>query len=127
MFILKIYFNYNNYTFFLNFVKILLGGTMYDYNFEKEKVIKEKTNLNLKFNKKYFLGSVLLASKNILIFFDANKDSALKGSGVQVMPEYALLAKIPLKELKYTATNKETLINDKLTIYNFNLKEFIKK
>ena len=125
MFILKIYFNYNNYTFFLNFVKILLGDTMYDYNFEKEKVIKEETNLNLKFNKNYFLGSVLLTDKNILIFFDTNKDSALKGSGVQVMPEYALLTKIPLKELKYTANNEETLINDNLTIYNFNLKRFI--
>lgn len=42
------------------------------------------------------------------------------------MPEYALLTKIPLKELKYTANNEETLINDNLTIYNFNLKEFIK-
>ena len=31
---------------------------MYDYNFENEKVIKEETNLNLKFNKNYFLGSV---------------------------------------------------------------------
>ena len=98
---------------------------MYDYNFENEKVIKEETNLNLKFNKNYFLGSVLLTDKNILIFFDTNKDSALKGSGVQVMPEYALLTKIPLKELKYTANNEETLINDNLTIYNFNLKRFI--
>lgn len=127
MFILKIYFNYNNYTIFLNFVKILLGDTMYDYNFEKEKVIKEKNNLNLKFNTDYFLGSVLLTDKNLLIFFDANKDSALKGSGVQVMPEYALLAKIPLKELKYTVTNEETVINNNLIIYNFNLKEFLKK
>ena len=99
---------------------------MYDYNFSKEKVMKEYTYLNLKFNKNYFIGSILLTNKNILIFFDTNKDSALKGSGVPVMPEYALLTKIPLKELKYTANNEETLINDNLTIYNFNLKRFIK-
>lgn len=85
--------------------------------------MKEETNLSLKFNKNYFIGRILLTNKNILIFFDTNKDSALKGSGVQVMPEYALLTKIPLKELKYTANNEETLIND-ITIYNFNLKEF---
>ena len=41
------------------------------------------------------------------------------------MPEYEKKKKIPLKELKYTANNEETLIND-LTIYNFNLKRFIK-
>ena len=89
--------------------------------------MKEETYLNLKFNKNYFIGSILLTNKNILIFFDTNKDSALKGSGVQVMPEYALLAKIPLKELKCTSTDEETIINNNLIIYNFNLKEFLKK
>ena len=43
------------------------------------------------------------------------------------MPEYALLAKIPLKELKCTSTDEETIINNNLIIYNFNLKEFLKK
>ncbi len=98
---------------------------MYDYNFENEKVIKEETNLSLKYNNKYFLGSVLLTSKNILIFFDVNKDSALKGSGVQVMPEYTLLAKLPLKGLQYITTNDETIFNNNLIIYNFNLKNFL--
>ena len=126
MFILKIYFNYNNYTFFLNFVKILLGDTMYDYDFKKETVIKEATNVNLKFIDRYFLASILLTDKNILIFFDSNKDNVLKGSGVQIMPEYTLLAKIPLKNLTYQTKDEQITIGDNLTIYNFDLNNFLK-
>lgn len=126
MFILKTYFNYNNYTFFLNFVKILLGDTMYDYDFKKETVIKEATNVNLKFIDRYFLASILLTDKNILIFFDSNKDNVLKGSGVQIMPEYTLLAKIPLKNLTYQTKDEQITIGDNLTIYNFDLNNFLK-
>lgn len=106
---------------------MLLGDTMYDYDFSKEKVIKEVTNLNLKYNKSYFLGSILLTTQNLLIFFDSNKDNALKGSGVQVISYYILLAKFNLKDITYQVKGNETIINKEITIYNFDLNVFLKK
>lgn len=99
---------------------------MYDYDFKKETVIKEATNVNLKFIDRYFLASILLTDKNILIFFDSNKDNVLKGSGVQVMPEYVLLTKLPLKDLTYQTKDEQITISDNLTIYNFDLNNFLK-
>lgn len=99
---------------------------MYDYDFKKETVIKEATNVNLKFIDRYFLASILLTDKNILIFFDSNKDNVLKGSGVQVMPEYVLLTKLPLKDLTYQTKDEQITIGDNLTIYNFDLNNFLK-
>lgn len=97
---------------------------MYNYNFGSEKVLKEETNVTLKCDKTYFTGSLLVTNKNLLIFYDANKDSALKGSGVQVMPEYALLAKINLKNIKYEQKDGQVNINN-IIIYNFDLKNFL--
>lgn len=99
---------------------------MYDYNFNNEKVIKEAVNVNLKFQERYFLANILLTNKNLLIFIDANQDSPLKGSAVNVTPEYVLFAKFDLNNLDYTKDKEEIIINKNLILYNFDLKSFLK-
>lgn len=99
---------------------------MYDYDFSNEKVINEAMTINIKYNNKYYLTNILLTQKNILFFIDENKDNFLKGSGVQVLPEFVLLVKYPTDKIKFKENENETIINNELNIYNFDLKEFLK-
>ena len=99
---------------------------MYDYDFTNEKVIKEAMTVNVKYNSKYYLANILLTPNNILFFIDSNNDNFLKGSGVQVLPEFVLLTKYPINKLKYEEKENEIILNNEITIYNFELKDFLK-
>ena len=45
---------------------------MYNYDFKKENesIIKEKVNVNIKFNNTYYKTNFILTEKNLLIFYD---------------------------------------------------------
>ncbi len=105
---------------------------MYHYHFQdnNEVLLKESLNINIKIEKRYYQVSFVLTDKNLLIFYDLNKDNVLKGRVVQVLPEYELLWKIPLEDLTYKIEDDHLLIlinNQKIDCYDFDIEEFLKK
>ena len=105
---------------------------MYNYPFRdnEEYAISEKETINCKVSNKNILVNVLLTNKNILIFYDSDRDNPIKSSGIQTMPEYEVLFKIPLNNMDYTIISEDTLLNiegDSIILYNFNIKDFIEK
>ncbi len=102
---------------------------MYHYNFKEneESLIKEATNVNVKIEKEYYQVNFVLTEKNLLVFYDRNRGSALRGRGVQVLPDYELLFQISLKELTYNVEDQNFILlinNEKVNCYDFNLEEF---
>ena len=63
---------------------------MYNYPFKdnNEHVLNEATNINIKCLNKQMLVNILLTNKNVLIFYDTERDSALKTSTAQIYPQY---------------------------------------
>ena len=61
---------------------------MYNYNFKanNEMIIKEATNINIKFNNIYYLTNFILTEKHLLVFYDINKGNPIWGSGTQPLP-----------------------------------------
>ena len=98
---------------------------MYNYPFKEneERVLNETENVNIKFANRNILVNILLTNKNVLVFYDTEKDNAMKAGGMQVMPQYEIVFKIDLG-------NMDTVVNidgKEVILYNFNLKNFIEK
>ena len=100
---------------------------MYNYDFlkDKEHAINEKEQVLVSFGNK----KLMLTDKNLLFFYDTEKDSPLKCSRMSVVPQYEVLLKLSLDNLDYHIMDNFTDINfkgDVISIYNFNLDDFIK-
>ena len=105
---------------------------MYNYPFRdnEEYAISEGASVNCKAGNKNIIVNVLLTNKNILIFYDSDKNNLVKSSGIQTMPEYEVLFKVPLDNMNYKVSEEDTLLNidgSDVTLYNFNIKDFIEK
>lgn len=105
---------------------------MYNYAFKEndEHVLNEAADVNIKFDKKNMLVNILLTNKNVLVFYDTERDSALKTGGMQVMPEFEILFKVGLDNMDYIIKDEDTILNmngGSVTMYNFNIKDFIEK
>lgn len=99
---------------------------MYNYDFYNEKVVYENNNTFVNVNKKELYVSLLITTKNILLFQDLKKSSPLNGRELYIMPEYDLLLKIDLGNTSYKVSDGDTLIDNNIVIYNFDLDKIIK-
>ena len=104
---------------------------MYNYDFlkDKEHAINEKEQVLVSFGNQKLLVNIMLTDKNLLFFYDTEKDSPLKCSRISVVPQYEVLLKLSLDNLDYHIIDNFTEINfkgDVISIYNFNLDDFIK-
>lgn len=104
---------------------------MYNYDFlkDKEHAINEKEQVLVSFGNKKLLVNIMLTDKNLLFFYDTEKDLPLKCSKMCVVPQYEVLLKLSLDNLDYHIMDNFTEINfkgDVISIYNFNLDDFIK-
>lgn len=105
---------------------------MYNYPFRdnEEYVLSEFADVNCQADGSNMLVNILLTNKNILIFKDTDRDNPLKSGGIQTMPEFDVCFKIPLDNMNYTINEEDTILNidnDVVTLYNFNIKDFIEK
>lgn len=104
---------------------------MYNYDFlkDKEHAINEKEQVLVSFGNKKLLVNIMLTDKNLLFFYDTEKDSSLKSSRMSVVSQYEIFLKLSLDNLDYHIMDNFTEINfkgDVISIYNFNLDDFIK-
>ena len=104
---------------------------MYNYDFlkDKEHAINEKEQVLVSFGNKKLLVNIMLTDKNLLFFYDTEKDSSLKSSRMSVVSQYEIFLKLSLDNLDYNIMDNFTEINfkgDVISIYNFNLDDFIK-
>ena len=104
---------------------------MYNNDFLKDNdhAINEKEQVLVSFGNKKLLVNIMLTDKNLLFFYDTEKDSPLKCSRISVVPQYEVLLKLSLDNLDYHIMDNFTEINfkgDVISIYNFNLDDFIK-
>lgn len=105
---------------------------MYNYTFKEndEHVLNEVADVNIKFTNRNMLVNILLTNKNVLVFYDTERDNPMKSGGMQIMPQFEVLFKIDLSNMNYKIEDEDTIINinnNKVTLYNFNLKNFIEK
>ena len=92
---------------------------MYNYAFKEndEYVLNEAADVNIKFDKRNMLVNILLTNKNVLVFYDTERDSALKTGGMQVMPEFEILFKVGLDNMDYIIKDEDTIFS----IYNLHI------
>lgn len=100
---------------------------MYNYDFTNEKVVFEKVNCVAEINQKEVFVNILITKQNLLLFYNSNigilKEKAM---GVIVGPEYDLLLKLSLNNLKYTCEDDNTYIdNGNVAIYDFDLSKVL--
>lgn len=105
---------------------------MYNYTFKEndENVLNEAADVNFKFTNRNMLVNILLTNKNVLVFYDTERDNPMKSGEMQIMPQFEVLFKIDLSNMNYKIEDEDTIINinnNKVTLYNFNLKNFIEK
>lgn len=102
---------------------------MYKYDFLDEVVIYEKTSTFIEINEQEFFASILITDKNLLIFKNINNDFLKqKASGVFVTPEYELIKKISLDNIKYNCEDGNTFFKEyNLVLYDINLNKVLKK
>lgn len=100
---------------------------MYNYDFTNEKVVFEKVNCVAEINQKEVFVSILLTEQNLLLFYNSNRGILKeKIMGVIVGPEYELLLKISLNDIKYTCEDNNTYIdNVNVTIFDFDLSKVL--
>lgn len=103
---------------------------MYNYDFtnNKEKIKDEITNVEICFNNAYYLTNIVITNKNLLIFYDMNRDNVLKARGVQVLPDMNAIIRIPKKELKTRYDDINSYIkyqNSEVILYGINLEDYI--
>lgn len=102
---------------------------MYNYNFKEnnELLIKEEKNVNVKIKKNYYMTNFVLTEKHLLIFYDSNHNNALSSRLVQIMPQFELLLKIELNNIKYE-TNEDNFIlivnDERINCYDFDVCKF---
>ena len=99
---------------------------MYLYDFENEKFMLEIVDNLVSINDREYTLNIVLSELNLLLFKNIKKDSVLAAREIHEMPEYELIVKINLNELKYDIDDNNTVINysgNEIILYNFNLKE----
>ena len=102
---------------------------MYNYTFKEndEHVLNEAADVNIR----NMLVNILLTNKNVLVFYDTERDNPMKSGEMQIMPQFEVIFKIDLSNMNYKIEDEDTIINinnNKIFIlYNFNLKNFIEK
>ncbi len=102
---------------------------MYNYDFEgnEEKVVYENTNAAIEKEEQVLTKCMLITNKNILFFDNYNEGTALNTRGHYMPPEYYVVGKIPLENLKYEVKDNNTYIKkENLIIYNLDLKAILK-
>lgn len=104
---------------------------MYNYVFtkNKEKIQNEIPNVEIQFNKCYYLTTIVITNKNFLVFYDMNKDNPLKSQGVQVLPDMNAIISIPKNKLEKRSDNINSYIkyeNSEVTLYGIDLDDYIK-
>ena len=103
---------------------------MYNYDFEnnKEKIKEEIINIEVCFNNCYYLTNIVITNKNLLVFYDMNRDNVLKSQGVQVLPDLNAFISIPIKKLEIRYDNINSYIkyqNKEVTLYGVNIEDYI--
>ena len=99
---------------------------MYLYDFENEKFMLEIMDNLVSINDREYTLNIVLSELNLLLFKNIKKDSVLADREIHEMPEYELIVKINLNELKYDIDDNNTVINysgNEIILHNFNLKE----
>ena len=99
---------------------------MYLYDFENEKFMLEIMDNLVSINDREYTLNIVLSELNLLLFKNIKKDSVLAAREIHEIPEYELIIKINLNELKYDIDENNTVINysgNEIILYNFNLKE----
>lgn len=105
---------------------------MYNYNFNKnnEKIQNEIPNVEIQLNKCYYLTNIVITNKNLLVFYDMNRDNPLKSQGVQVLPDMNAIISIPKNKLEKRSDNINSYIkydNSEVILYGIDLDEYIKE
>ena len=103
---------------------------MYNYDFEnnKEKIKEEITNVEVCFNNCYYLTNIVITNKNLLVFYDMNRDNVLKSQGVQVLPDLNAFISVPIKKIETRYDNINSYIkyqNKEVTLYGINIEDYI--
>jgi len=99
---------------------------MYLSDFENEKFMLEIMDNLVSINDREYTLNIVLSELNLLLFKNIKKDSVLSAREIHEMPEYELIVKINLNELKYDIDDNNTVINysgNEIILYNFNLKD----
>ena len=86
---------------------------MYNYTFKEndEHVLNEAADVNIKFTNRNMLVNILLTNKNVLVFYDTERDSALKTSTAQIYPQYEVMLSIDLNNMDYKVVDNNSIIN----------------
>ena len=74
---------------------------MYLYDFGNEKIIIEWVDNLVSINDREYTMNILLTNLNIILFRNIKKDSILAAREIHEMPEYDVVIKIALNDLKY--------------------------
>lgn len=93
----------------------------YYYDFKEEKIIEEAIDITVSFNNNPQICNVIKTEENLLFFEDMTKDNILHNTRVVAMPsEYNLILKLPIKEIKKSFEDNNTIITheDKTIILN---------
>lgn len=103
---------------------------MYNYDFDKdkEKIKNEIPNVEIKFNNCYYLTTIVITNKKLLVFYDMNRDNPLKSQGVQVLPDMNAIISIPKKDIELRNDNINSYLkyeNKEITLYGINIEDYI--
>ncbi|MDD5835868.1 MAG: hypothetical protein PUD34_01475 [bacterium] len=102
---------------------------MYEYDFNKENIVSEYKEITIKCDNTYYLVNILFTDKNILLFYDVNKNNVLKSRNVQVVEKFVLVLKQELNNINYKLQENNTILfvnENEVIIYNFNIENAIK-
>ncbi len=102
---------------------------MYEYDFNKENIVSEYKEITIKCDNTYYLVNILFTDKNILLFYDVNKNNVLKSRNVRVVEKFVLVLKQELNNINYKLQENNTILfvnENEVIIYNFNIENAIK-
>lgn len=102
---------------------------MYEYDFNKENIVSEYKEITIKCDNTYYLVNILFTDKNILLFYDVNKNNVLKSRNVQVVEKFVLVLKQELNNINYKLQENNTILfvkENEVIIYSFNIENAIK-
>jgi len=101
-----------------------VGDSMYNYNFECEKTLLEIVDNLATINDEEMRVNILITEENILIFKNIKENSVLNSRGMHEMPEYELIVKIKIDDIKYEFDEENTIIElskKEIILYKFDL------
>ena len=98
---------------------------MYNYDFNDEFVLYEFNDYLVSVKDKELYLNILITNKNLLLFYDNSKDFIVqKSQGVFVNPNYDLILKLNLNNINHKVVDENSIINDNIIIYNFDIKKY---